>query len=83
MKNFLLIAVFGALLIGCGNSEPAVDPKTGNPANETPAQYRERIEKSSMPPDEKKRKLEEIDNMAKMNEEMLKRGAPSTPRRGN
>jgi hypothetical protein len=36
-----------------------------------------------MPPDEKKRKLEEIDNMAKMNEEMLKRRAPSTPRRGN
>jgi len=64
--------------------------QTSNPASETPAEYRLRIQNSNMPEEEKAKKLEEIDRMKQMNDQMLKQGPPAgaptrpaTPGTGN
>jgi len=78
MKKYFPLFVF-LLLTGCSGQNGGPDPVTGNPSSETPAQYRERISKSNMPEEDKRQKLDEIDRMAKMNEEMLLKGKPQDP----
>lgn len=78
MKTTIL-ALFVLLLVGCSSNNPGPDPVTGNPASETPAEYRERISKSSLSPEEKQKKLDELDRVQSINQQMLKNGPPKNP----
>lgn len=63
------------LLSGC-QGQVGPDPTTGNPASETPAEFRQRIEQSDLSEEEKARRLAELDRMKQMNEAFLQQGQP-------